>query len=173
MDKSEEVYQTGKRKVRLQVLILLASDCAHVWASQDFYLDSGSGMAALANMWQSPAVVGLLFFLKAKSSAVEMYLQCVKFIPRLFVVGSAKLWERKAVTEMFCKAENRKYQQGACHVQLALRRVRCFLTNVPVRGGVLASVAHTAFRKNCPVVKPAHEESCKLTFGTNFTNSFI
>ena len=62
-------------KVRPQVLIPLASDCAHVGTSQGFSLDVWSGLAALANMWQSPAVVGFLslFFLKAKSSVVEMY----------------------------------------------------------------------------------------------------
>lgn len=68
-----------------------------MWASQDSNLDFWSGMAALANMWQSPAAVGFFFFffIKAKSSAVEMYLQLVKFIPRLFLVGSdvpSKLW---------------------------------------------------------------------------------
>lgn len=47
--------------VRLQVMILLAFDCAHVWTSQDFNLDVWSGMAALANIWQSPAVAGFLF----------------------------------------------------------------------------------------------------------------
>lgn len=171
------MHQIGKSKIRLQVLTGLAFDRAHMWTSQDFNLDIRSGMAALANMWQSPAVVGFLFFLKARSSAVELYLQLVKFIPRLFWVGSDMPsfgGKRKAVSEMFCKAENRKYQRGACHVQLALRHVHCFLTNGPVRSRMLANTAHTAFREELPVViNSARGESCKLAFGTNFKNSFI
>lgn len=76
-----------------------------VWTSQDLNLDIWSEMATLTNMWQSPAAVRVLFFLKAKSSALEMYLRLVKFISRLFWVGSGvpSFGGRKAVTEMFAR----------------------------------------------------------------------
>lgn len=117
-------------KVRPQVLILLASDCAHV--------GTRAGLQFGCLVWigcpcQHVAItcwggISFPFFLKAKSSVVEMYPQLVKFISRLFFVGSSvpSFGGRKARTEIFCEGGNRKYQPGVCHVQLAWRHAHCF-----------------------------------------------
>lgn len=117
-------------KVRPQVLISLASDCAHVGTRQGFSLDVWSGLAALANMWQSPAGVGFLSLFSWKQRALLW--KCIPSLLSLFqdcffllgVTCQALGEERQE--QIFCKAGNRKYQLGVCHVQLAWRHAHCF-----------------------------------------------
>lgn len=132
-------------KVRPQVLISLASDCAHVGTRQGFSLDVWPGLAALANMWQSPAGVGFLSLFSWKQRALLW--KCIPSLLSLFQDCffcwelRAKLWGKKGKNRDILQGRKQEIPTRSLPCSTGLETCSLLWTNVPVRTIIEDNVA--------------------------------